>query len=458
MRLKTKILLSVFSFIVAAVALCCILILRVVRDQMQSDAVESAEKDMDSFIQRNMRDVEPYHDRMLCDSYMIYWVRQDDKASEFTLYNGEKYLINNAELAPERYLPVPDPDSIMESRSGCYRINSVVYVITGIRMYYQEYDYSICLVRNISFLDQKIRKISVQCGIIGTIVTVCSLILTYFLLSFSLRPITQLNKGAKAIAAGDYHTRIPIHRKDEVGLLAEEFNTMAEAVESSIASLREQNARKQLFINDLSHEMKTPVTSLLINSETLLTRHIGEEDAAHVYYRIHEQAKWIERLSQKLMQLVLMQDVITLTPCPVTDLFEAVSLTVHDSLELANVSLQTICRDEAFSMNFDLMQSALVNLIENAIKASAPGSTIELISQNNEIIVRDHGKGIPKNEIDRITEPFYMIDRSRSKKLGGSGLGLALVKRITEVHHAELHIESEVNKGTSIFFRFSDAV
>ena len=109
-------------------------------------------------------------------------------------------------------------------------------------------------------------------------------------------------------------------------------------------------------------------------------------------------------------------------------------------------------------MDADLMRSALVNLVENAIKASERGSTVELIANKNEIIVRDHGRGIPKDEIARVTEPFYMVDRSRSKKLGGSGLGLALVQRIADVHHAELVIESELNVGTSIFFRFSDAV
>ena len=203
--------------------------------------------------------------------------------------------------------------------------------------------------------------------------------------------------------------------------------------------------------------MKTPVTSLLLNSETLTTRTVSDEDRQRALLRINEQAKWIERLSQKLMQLVMLQGSIELVPSPVRPLLDAAKETVADSLARAQISLTVACGDRSIPMDFDLLRSALVNLIENAIKASEPQSTIELIGADNQIVVRDHGRGIPKEEIERITEPFYMVDRSRSKKLGGSGLGLALVKQIVEAHHAELRIESEVGVGTSILIRFTDA-
>ena len=203
--------------------------------------------------------------------------------------------------------------------------------------------------------------------------------------------------------------------------------------------------------------MKTPVTSLLLNSETLTTRTVSDEDRQRALLRINEQAKWIERLSQKLMQLVMLQGSIELVPSPVRPLLNAAKEMVADSLARAQISLTVACGDRSIPMDFDLLRSALVNLIENAIKASEPQSTIELIGADNQIVVRDHGRGIPKEEIERITEPFYMVDRSRSKKLGGSGLGLALVKQIVDAHHADLRIESEVGVGTSILIRFTDA-
>ena len=96
------------------------------------------------------------------------------------------------------------------------------------------------------------------------------------------------------------------------------------------------------------------------------------------------------------------------------------------------------------------MQSVLVNLVDNASKASAEGQIVTITADKTGFAVRDQGCGIPQEEIDRITEPFYMVDRSRSKKLGGVGLGLALVKEIVQAHGGKLEIESVVGEGTIV--------
>jgi len=119
-------------------------------------------------------------------------------------------------------------------------------------------------------------------------------------------------------------------------------------------------------------------------------------------------------------------------------------------LKEKNMALITECDMDTLPMDLDLMRSALVNLVENAKRASEDGQTITLTAHDSIIEVTDHGKGIPKEEIARITEPFYMVDRSRSKLYGGSGLGMALVQRIIKAHDAELVIESEENIGTTM--------
>ena len=96
------------------------------------------------------------------------------------------------------------------------------------------------------------------------------------------------------------------------------------------------------------------------------------------------------------------------------------------------------------------MRSALVNLIENSRRASNADSVIELLAYDNLIEVKDHGSGIPQADVARVTEPFYMVDKSRSKKNGGIGLGLALVKRIVETHGITMKISSKINTGTSV--------
>ena len=101
-------------------------------------------------------------------------------------------------------------------------------------------------------------------------------------------------------------------------------------------------------------------------------------------------------------------------------------------------------------MDFDLMRSALINLVENARKASRDGQSIYLCAKDNAIEVRDFGQGIPAKELPRITEPIYMVDKSRSKKQGGSGLGLAILQRIASAHGAALTAESIPGEFTLI--------
>lgn len=455
MRLKTRILLFASAAIAAAVLLCCMLILRLVRRQMQSDAAEKAYSSFAEISINVMNVNRSITDPAIYDTYMTYKVRSADRSGICTLSVNGQYLINNIGFSPEPYLVSNENEE--DLRQGFCRVFGTLYHLIGREVYCEDQPYMLIQVTDLSELDNTMRSMLIRCIGIGAGVTAVFLFLAYLFLSSLLRPIRKLQTGAQAIASGDYHTRIEVKRNDEIGLLAADFNTMADAVEQSIAELKEQNERKQQFINDLSHEMKTPVTSLLLNSETLLTRTVSDEDRQRALLRINEQAKWIERLSQKLMQLVMLQGTIELVPSPVRPLLDAAKETVADSLARLQIKLSISCEDYSIPMDFDLLRSALMNLIENAIKASDPQSTIELIGADNQIIVRDHGRGIPKEEIERITEPFYMVDRSRSKKLGGSGLGLALVKQIIEAHGASLAIESEINAGTSIFIRFSDA-
>lgn len=453
MRLKTKLIAISCVLMTAALALCCVLLLRTMREQRENDAVAQTSSDFDANT-RKLRNIQVFPSAQTEQTYLIYLLREIQTEDEWTLCADETYLVDNCGFSPEAYLPEL---ALAEIQTRFITISDRSVLLLGTRINHTYGSYTVCMVRDMSALHVSMQALTRQCVLIGGGVLLVFLLLVYLLTALSLKPVEILQSGANAIASGQYETRIRIRQKDEIGALAKDFNTMAEAVQKSITDLREQNAQKQAFINNLSHEMKTPVTSLLLNSDTLLTRSISEQDRQRMLLRIHEQAKWIERLSQKLMQLVLLQNEIILSPCPAKDLCDAVKETVSDSLNAANIQLQVSCTDAVYEGDSDLLRSALVNLIENAIKASSPGSTIELLAEEKLIAVRDYGCGIPKDEIGRITEPFYMVDRSRSKKKGGSGLGLALVKEIARAHHASLEIESEFGKGTSVFFRFSGA-
>lgn len=457
MKLTTRILLGSIAILLSAIALCCSLILLFTRKQMESDALTKAVSDFRTSVSSMMPHYEPYDDPAAEYAFWIYRIQHTAFSPELTLFDGETYLINNTGFAPEALFDSTEPFDNQNMISKIRRLFGSTYaVIRYLPFEFGEKTYSVCFVRKLSELDSAMRKLTLRCVAVSLGVSLLFPLLLYGFCTISLKPIKELQKSTAAIASGRYDTRIRIRRKDEIGALAADFNGMADAVQNSIRSLTEENARKQRFINDLSHEMKTPVTSLMLNSETLLNRVVSEADRQNALLRIHEQAKWIERLSGKLMQLVLLQNETELLPRSVAALFDAVHETTADSLHAARMDLLCTCSDETLPMDFDLMRSALVNLVENAIKASEPNGTVELIAKDRSIAVRDHGRGIGESDLAHVTEPFYMVDKSRSKKQGGSGLGLALVKRIVEAHHATLCVESALGVGTTVRIVFPD--
>ena len=135
---------------------------------------------------------------------------------------------------------------------------------------------------------------------------------------------------------------------------------------------------------------------------------------------------------------------------PVEKLLKGVEAMERYHMAQAGITLEISCKADTLLMDVDLMESLLINLLDNAIKASGKGDRILLLAEKNRICVKDYGKGIPKSEISKVTEAFYMVDKSRSRKNGSLGMGLALCQKIAALHDAYLEITSELGKGTEI--------
>lgn len=165
----------------------------------------------------------------------------------------------------------------------------------------------------------------------------------------------------------------------------------------------------------------------------------------------------IERLSQKLMQLIVLRraDELELKAESVTAVLEEAASACAEQLKARGQRISIACGVDTLLMEHDLLLDLIINLVDNASKASPSGALIELIAEDNRITVRDHGIGIPNEELDKLTEPFYMVDKSRSRRAGGAGIGLALCKEIATLHNAKLAFESEPGVGTSASIVFS---
>jgi two-component system phosphate regulon sensor histidine kinase PhoR len=389
-----------------------------------------------------------------------YYATEDD--SESTTYALVKYcfsrfadetsvlmqedvtLYSNVSIRPQDYLAF---ENSYDQRLFMGEIGGRDMLIVGSRSVVNQTDYPIFVVEDITQVYQDISAISIAGIAVGVV-------LIALLVRHSMQPLGQLGKTAKRIASGNYAERACVASRDEVGELAGDFNAMAAAVEGRIAELTETAERQRLFIGGVTHEFKTPLTTMILNADTLQNACMDEEETKTSVAFIQRQCQWLERLTQKLLKLITLKGLITKECVDLTHLFACVRESMAETLAQRGTPLIVDCGMKSLAMDADLMQSVLINLVDNASKASKPGQVVRISARDNTIEVADCGCGIPESELARITEPFYMVDRSRSKKDGGSGLGLALVKEIVAAHGADLRIESKFGGGTTVRIHF----
>ena len=314
-------------------------------------------------------------------------------------------------------------------------------------------------VKDISPIDTFSTNISRLFIILTAIMCVVIGLSIFFLLKRLTKPINKLNETTKMIAMGAYNERVLINRKDELGELGEIFNLMADSVEVNIQKLEKASEDKQFFIDNLAHEIRTPITTILGYSEYLKNALNSEEERILATDHLHVAAKRIQNLSVRLLDFAYMNDEINeLHSIDIQRLFEILSNLMDLPLKNQEMKLETEARINELIGDETLILSLLTNLVENAARASKANATINVKAYFDEypiIEVIDEGYGIPADEIAKITEPFYRIDKSRSRAFGGVGLGLSLCKLIAKQHHAKLEIKSTLGVGTSVRIIFT---
>ncbi|OPA73003.1 two-component sensor histidine kinase [Paenibacillus selenitireducens] len=270
------------------------------------------------------------------------------------------------------------------------------------------------------------------------------------------KPIDRLNRTAQVIAQGGFSERVPLKSKDEIGVLARNFNEMAAVVEDKIQDLERHNQEKQRFIDNFTHELKTPLTSIIGYANFLRTTKYNEERFLDGLDVIYTEGKRLESLSHKLMDLISLQE--GRGQMEEQDLGSIIG-EMKPALEMMakekQIDIVLDCDEGGrLLLDKDLIKVLIFNLVDNALKASAlqQSITIRLFSQNDQYVleVMDQGMGISEAHRDKIFEPFYMADKARTRDNQGAGLGLSICQRVARMHHAVIEVASEENEGTTI--------
>ena len=286
----------------------------------------------------------------------------------------------------------------------------------------------------------------------------CSAAVMLVICLWLTKPIQILTRATKKMSEGDYSHRALLVSNDELGQLTMDFNSMASVLEETIGELKDEVRAREDFIAAFAHELKTPLTAIIGYADLLRSRKLDDEKHFLSSNYIYTEGKRLENMSFRLLDIIVTKrEQIEPQPLEAGFLFHYLEDMFAETVEQ---KLQISYEEGIVYAESNLIKSVLLNLVDNACKASAPEGIVEISGKRLEggysFEVKDYGVGIPEEEVKKVTEAFYMVDKSRSRSRNGAGLGLALCVEILRLHHSELQIDSKVGEGSSIRFVLPD--
>ena len=454
MKIRVRLALLSIALIAVSLAACGTLLLNTAAKNSIQAAQDGATAEL-SVLETSYQNVlQNVSDAALSEtaqrSLALYLFRQYISInSQFVLIRNGETLYNNSDYAVDQLLNG-------ESEKTVVLGGKTLFLAAAQETSLQSDSYQIFLVRDVSGVYADIRSLTFQSIAICTVAFLLSAGVVMLCTFRALRPLKTLQQNAAAIASGVYDRRIEVRGSDEISELAVSFNKMAEAVQRHIDAVTATAEERKLLLGALTHELKTPMTSIIGYSESLLKTKLTQAQRTDAVAYINRECGRLERLTQKMMRLVTLTggEAMERMPASAAALFAAVEPTVRDAACRQNASIRFSDSGARFLMDLDLMASVLINLVDNACSAGA--TEVVVAAADGALSVSDNGCGIAPELLGRVTQPFFRADKSRSRKQGHAGLGLALVSRIVELHGASLRIESEVGTGTTIWIRFSE--
>lgn len=320
--------------------------------------------------------------------------------------------------------------------------------------------YTLVYGKNVAELDEEFRSLMITYCITSLGVSVLLAVCLFFVLKQLSTPLERLRKTTETISGGDYSVTADESGNDEFSELARSFNVMVGCVNDKMEELRLNAEQNQRLVDNMAHEMRTPLTSIYGYAEYLRRTNTTEEEKIDSAICIMSESERLCKISEKLLDTAYIRNnEIKKEPVDIAALLCDTAGKLLPNAEKAGVEL--VCVNEPLTVDGDevLLSMLFYNLTENALKACNEKGKVTLSCRNGEngptVTVKDNGKGMTAEQLSHVTEPFYRTDRSRSRAEGGAGLGLALCRQIAESHGAVMLFESESGKGTSVTVTFT---
>lgn len=297
-------------------------------------------------------------------------------------------------------------------------------------------------------LQQTILTITI---VLEVIVILFSVIFTH---TFSKR-LQKITTSMRIIQDGDYTHKLTIGGHDELTFLGDEVNDLTQRLQIS------ENKRRQ-FVSDASHELKTPLASIKLLSDSILQNDMDIETIREFVCDIGDEADRLNRMSQKLLDLTRSETPAEADPSEIIHMaptVERVIKMLRSQAEENNIQIITDLKDDIpILIREDDFYRITFNLVENGIKYNIPGGKLTIQLSRSEdcgiLQVTDTGTGIPEDALEHIFERFYRVDKARSRASGGSGLGLSIVRNMVQRNQGEIRVESAFGLGSTFTVEF----
>lgn len=284
----------------------------------------------------------------------------------------------------------------------------------------------------------------------AVIVMLIAFVATYLASAQMTRPLRKMAQVVKKAENGDFSSRIPIDRQDEIGLLADSINKM-------LVSIGALEGMRRDFISSVSHELKTPMTTISGFVDGILDGTIPKEQSDKYLRIVSDETKRLSRLVNSMLQLSRLESgktQINKTTFNLSDMIISVFLSFEQKIEAKKLEISglDLLHPISITADRDLIYQVVYNLTENAIKFTPEGGTITVFAgvekQVVKFTIRNTGEGLQEREMAKIFERFYKTDRSRSKDKTGMGFGLYIVKTIIGLHAGKISVSSVVGEYT----------
>lgn len=364
-------------------------------------------------------------------------------------YNGAVLYTDIADT-----LPTPDAGNMINTR-----IDGKQYII--ISDYICRGSFILTCAKDVSYLDDELFNLAVTFVAISVTASAVLAVILYAVMKKLFGPLEKLRETTKQISGGKFDARANEKGDDEFAALAKDFNVMADKIGEQMDTLKLNAEQKQQMLDNLAHEMRTPLTSIHGYAEYVYGVDLSPEDRMKAMNNIMSESMRLKGISEKLLNSAFIRENgIEKTVFNVDKMLDRTR--TRFLLKASESGVRISCNPCNITLNGDetLIELLISNLAENAIRACRGKGNVELGAVKEEntlsLYVKDNGIGMTQEQISHITEPFYRTDKGRARRDGGTGLGLALCKRIADAHGAVLEFESVPSAGTTAYIRFEE--